>query len=168
MNDPVQLALQRARQGEGDLIGEPTQDPQVIRKPGRSKQTINDDTQLQERGTELDALADLTGIKIDHLNQEERDALLEELLSKHNTHTDRKRDIDLKNDELDLDNKRKFSTLGLQFASGFGIFFLLAVTALIVLIGYAVIYDKNVIDGTIIGAFLSTFAEVFKTIFSTF
>lgn len=168
MNDPVQLALQRARQGEGDLIGEPTHDPQVIRKPGRSKQTINDDTQLQERGTELDDLADLTGIKIDHLNQEERDALLEELLRKHNIHTDRKRDIDLKNDELDLDNKRKFSALGLQFASGFGIFFLLAVTGLIVLIGYAVIYDKNVIDGTIIGAFLSTFAEVFKTIFSTF
>lgn len=168
MNDPVQLALQRARQNEGELPGEPTHDRQVVRKPGRARQSFNEDSQLNERGSDMDNLADLTGVKIDGLSQEERDALLKELLSKHNTHTDRKRDIDLENDKLDLENKRRYSALGFKFASGFGLFAAVAVACCLGLIAYAVIYDKNVIDGTIIGAFLSTFAEVFKTIFSTF
>lgn len=158
----LELAMARVDSNPDDF------EPGVIRVPGNKPQGFNQDSQLQERGDQQDLLDALRGANLAALSEEQRDALLEELVAKNNQHTDKRRDVQTRSEELDLENKRKFTSLALNLAKGFGIFALLGVTLLLGLLAYAVIFDKSMIDGTIIGGFLTAFGELFKALFMAY
>ena len=168
MSDPTDQAIARASARGPELQGERREDNHVLRRPGKRAERLDDDTRLNIKGDEHDLPDELRNVDLSQLDEDQRTELLRSLVIRTNTISDARRAVQLKDDELDLENKRRFSDLGLKLAKGTGIFVLLALTALISLLGYAIVYDKSMIDGSIIGAFLSTFAEVFKTIFSVF
>lgn len=165
MNDPVEMAKARAYRD----LGAPTGfDSGEIRVPGRSRRTFNEDSSLHERGDRQDHLLNLTDATVDSLDQEAKDKLLKELLDNNRNQSEKKRALELRSDEIDLNNKQRFSDLGLYLAKAFSAFAAVIVFCLVAVVIYAVVFDKSIIDSAFVTGFLSTFETVFKALFSSF
>lgn len=179
MTDPAELALGRARErgeypaGYGDATSSSHPDADMgrasIRMPRGRRPS------LQQRGDtylpyEYDRppKVDLVGLRTAGLDETQKDDLLDELLEGHNTHTVRTRDIELQNDTVDLENKKRFSNLGYSLAKWAGILFLAVIAMFVGLAVYATIFDKPMLETGLFSAFLNTFVEMAKIIFSVF
>jgi hypothetical protein len=100
------------------------------------------------------------------LSDEEKQQLLEQLLSDKRSFEERKRDIELEVDKENLINKRRFGVLGFRMAAGAGIVVAAAIAVLLGMLGYGLYTGKPLIDTGIFSAFLSTISEVIKVIFT--
>lgn len=165
MPSPVNFAIER-KDSNGILPGEPDFDRGVIRKPGKAKEHFDDDLYLVTRGDADDLTLQLKDIQMSELDQHGKDVLLQDLLEHNNEQAQRKRDIELRGGELDLENRKRFSELAAKLVSGFGIVAAIVVMSILWMVWYALSHDKNLLDMSIIGTVLSTFSEIFKTVFA--
>lgn len=192
MTDAVQRAIQRAKaqNTQGLFVGGAPDtvaphhmswenDSAAVRVPAGMRPTMGmqDDTYLpyMQVNTKTGMLPttaqpdiDLTGVRTAGLDDAQRDELLDQLITTHNAHTATRRDLELERDKADIENKRRFGKLGYVLAMTGGGFFLAAIVSLLALIVYGTLFDKTVVEGTVIQAFLTTFMEVLRTIFTAF
>lgn len=179
MTDPTQAAIERAR-SQGPYMPDPTgsfpanhydadQGIPAIRVPSgrRTSRMQAGDTYLPYVDQNA-TLGDLSQVQTAHLDETEKQALLDRLLSGHNTHTEKTRDLEHERDKVDLENKRRFSTLGFRLAAAFGIAVIVGILTLLGMLVYGYINDKPMIDGGLFGSFLNTFVEMFKVLATLF
>lgn len=163
--DPGKLAMlrARARQPDQDSV---ERDSGVVRKPGFLKRRINEDSFVPEQGDSADFVNGLTHADIHSLSDEDKNRALAVFITMFEQANAKQRELEIKDNELDLEHKRRFGDLGYVFARGGFIFAAFCVAFLISLLAYGIIFDKSLVDGGIIGAFINAFTEVLKTVFS--
>lgn len=98
------------------------------------------------------------------MTQEERDNRLKEYLAAGEEVTRKRRDLQLERDHLELENKRRFSSLAFKFAVGFGVVVFIIVFFLVGLYGWSVIKSGIMSDTSILTSIFSTFADVLRII----
>lgn len=115
---------------------------------------------------QLDPMVDLTGIKTSNLDEEQRAALLETLIATNNKHLDAARELELENNKVDIENKKRFGKLGFWVATfGAGVV-VIGLAAVLTTLIYGTLFDKQLIENNIIVGLLNTVVEMIRTIFS--
>lgn len=164
---PSERAIQMRRDAEGHIPGEPVSSRSVLRSPGRGRKRRDDDSHLDTQGDDEDFVDGLHASDIHSMSEEDKVKALAILLKRNDERAARAHALEMKDNELDIEHKRKFVDLAIKMAKGFAISALLFVMVLVSLITYGVVFDKSIIDSALITGFLDTFGEVFKAILST-
>lgn len=105
---------------------------------------------------------DFTRVRTEHLTAEDKDRLLQELLSQHNDHTHAQRKLEIEHDQVTLHNKKRFSNLGYHLMTWGGIALGSSFVSLVALIVYSVVFDKQLIDTGLVGAIIRGFTEIIR------
>lgn len=160
------------------------EDDASIPLPGATTATVRqqDDTYLSFRPTAIAPIqrqsanavtssaqmisVDLTGVRAANLAPEQRDKLLDDLVTAQNEHTAERRELELERDKISVDNKRRFSSLGFYMAAAGGGIFLTAIVSILAVMLYGGITGKKTLEGSLLNSFLTSFMEVLKAVFS--
>lgn len=165
ITDPGNLAVLRASTRH-ELEDENLHEPGIVRKPGFYKRKINEDSFVPEQGDSADFVSGLTHADLHTLSEEDKNRALALFITMFEQTNAKQRELAIKDNELDLEHKKRFGDLGYVFARGGFIFAAFCVAFLLILLAYGIIFDKSLVEGGIIGSFITAFSEILKTVFS--